>query len=124
MSEVVNYSARLDELPDGVVIRNGEGGTTCHFVKEDDGRWYPSDAAGLRQHLATTDPVNPTVNGHASSRVFLPAVVVDAAEITVQLVAKKLDEVFNRDGVLTGTEATHTAEAIARRLSNAKLLAN
>ncbi|AYR02800.1 hypothetical protein SEA_FOSTEROUS_81 [Gordonia phage Fosterous] len=120
MSEVVNYSARLDELQTGTVIRNGEGGTTCHFVKENDDRWYPSDVAGLRLHLPTTS----SVTGHLSSRVFLPAVVVDAAEITVQLVAKKLDELFNRDGVLTGTEATQTAEAIARRLSNAKLLAN
>ncbi|UVT31879.1 hypothetical protein SEA_KEWPIEDOLL_79 [Gordonia phage Kewpiedoll] len=120
MSEVVNYSARLDEMDTGTVIRNGEGGTTCHFVKQDDGRWYPSDVAGARVHLPTTS----SVMGHLPSRVFLPAVVVDAAEITVQLVAKKLDEWFNRDGVLTGTDATHTAEAFARRLSNAKLLAN
>ncbi|QFP94133.1 hypothetical protein SEA_JABBERWOCKY_78 [Gordonia phage Jabberwocky] len=116
MSEVVNYSARLDEMRAGTVIRNGEGGTTCHFVKQDDDRWYPSDVAG--------EETGSYPAGHASSRVFLPAVVVDAAEITVQLVAKKLDEFFNRDGVLTGTEATQTAEVIARRLSNAKLLAN
>ncbi|WNY14873.1 hypothetical protein SEA_MOONTOWERMANIA_79 [Gordonia phage MoontowerMania] len=116
MSEVVNYSARLDELQTGAVIRNGEGGTTCHFVKQDDDRWYPSDVAGVE--------TGSYPEGHASSRVFLPAVVVDAAEITAQLVAKKLDELFIHEGIADGAESTSAALRIARKLSNAKLLAN
>ncbi|UAJ15746.1 hypothetical protein SEA_BADDON_78 [Gordonia phage Baddon] len=122
MSEVVNYSARLDEMDTGTVIRNGEGGTTCHFVKQDDGRWYPSDVAGARVHLPTTS----SVMGHLPSRVFLPAVVVDAAEITVQLAANVIAEQFGDDDVYDHTDETGhaVAERIARRLSAAKLLAN
>ncbi|QNJ58401.1 hypothetical protein J1763_gp80 [Gordonia phage YorkOnyx] len=116
MSEIINYSGRLDELREGTVIRNGEGGTTCHFVKADNDRWYPSDVTGKETGAYPA--------GHASSRVFLPAAVVDHAEATMQLAANVAAEVLGDMDVYDHTDPTghQVAERIARRLSEANLL--
>lgn len=118
MSEVINYSARLDELPFGTVIRNGEGGTTQHFVKVETGAWRHSDHTGKPILLAGSKIT------HTSSRMFLPAAVVSTTELIVQQVAAEVDSYLIRQGTLDGAEATHTAESIARRLSNLNLLAD
>ncbi|URP21147.1 hypothetical protein SEA_FLATWOODS_80 [Gordonia phage Flatwoods] len=120
MSEIINYSGRLDELREGTVIRNGEGGTTCHFVKMDDDRWWPSDVAGKR---IISDPNGPALSV-GSSRVFLPAAVVDADEAAIQLAANVAAEVLGDMDVYDHTDPTghQVAERIARRLSDANLL--
>ncbi|AXQ62987.1 hypothetical protein SEA_ASHERTHEMAN_80 [Gordonia phage Ashertheman] len=122
MSEIINYSGRLDELREGTVIRNGEGGTTCHFVKMDDGHWWPSDVAGKRMFRDPNGP-SPAV---ASSRVFLPAVALDAVEITVQLATKHIAVTLTTEDVYDSQDPAllQLAELIARKLSAGKLLAN
>ena len=115
---IINYAAKLDELPVGTVIRNGPVDAPAYFVQIDTGGWWPCTPSGRRE-LPTRIEDNVPRGGFSSARVFLPAEVVTP---NAGVFADASNIIRTEIAAFLTADSTLIADSITRRLAGADLL--